>query len=106
MSLDKSHPQLELLVLPELLYIYQYPASTSVPPSLFEPASSFLSITRTPHETSIVLGVNNGPSTQSPKSAEPDGMGEATHVQGPWRAFQVRGPMDFGMSAVQSKRAD
>jgi len=91
--LDKSNPVLAISTSADNLYVHRYSARTAVPPSLFESnaetgqAPTFVSVTRTPNELSIVAPkgwtVQNGmPAPQS------------EHCGGPWTALRVRGPLE------------
>jgi hypothetical protein len=93
--LDKSNPVLALATAADNLYVHRFAVRTSVPATLFGAnpetgaAPTFVSVTRTPNELSIV----------APKgwTAE-NGMAQPTaeHCGGPWTAIRVRGPLEHG----------
>jgi hypothetical protein len=121
--MDKSPPSLHLLVQRHLLHTLQYPPDTPLPPSLFsDERYSFVSVTRSPGEVTVVVGVSEEfHERQVETKLEKDGegctmqvarnikqgegelwdlprLGRASRSAGPWRAFRVRGPLDLSVS--------
>jgi hypothetical protein len=76
--------RLSLSLEPELLSVCRLPAGAAVPESLLR--ESFVSITRTAEELSIVCR----------SAAVPAGAAE----EGPWRALKVAGPLDFSLTGI------
>lgn len=85
-TLDKSLPVLHLLTLPYALYVHRFPKTTKVPASLFD-ADGFVTVSKTPHEVSVVAAQG---------ACEAAGMPAASteHAGGPWSALRVRGPLE------------
>lgn len=81
---------MNLSLLPEQLTVCQLAPDASIP-AWTAGSASFLSITRTPEELSIVC----------PASLVPDSVKQ---VSG-WRAFKVEGPLDFSLTGVLSSLA-
>jgi hypothetical protein len=77
-----------LRVLPERLAICKLPAAAPVPEWA---AGGFTSVTRTRAELSIVC----------PQEAVPPAVSSV----GGWRAFEVEGPLDFGLTGILSSIA-
>jgi uncharacterized protein len=74
-----------------ILHTHQYaiarlPAGAAVPSLAAAPSSGLRSITWTKDETSIVCQESD-----APKDAQ---------VEGSWRAFQVKGPLDFSLVGI------
>ncbi|MDZ7801100.1 MAG: GNAT family N-acetyltransferase [Trueperaceae bacterium] len=75
---------LALYVLPEILAVCRLPAGTAAPPWL--EGEPFTSITRTPHETSVVCRAAVVP--------------QEVRAESGWRALQVSGPLDLALTGV------
>ncbi|TLW95266.1 ACT domain-containing protein [Saccharomonospora piscinae] len=60
----------------------------SVPPRLFEPGDSLVSVTRTPGELSVVCAADRVP--------------EDAVVETGWRVLTVRGPLDFTLTGIMA----
>lgn len=105
-TLDPSHPSLELSFLPAPLTILQLAPSAPIPTALITLLTGdskstpppFLSFTRTPHETSIILDAilasDLYPSPASPEHPAP------LATSGPWSALVVKGPMDLSLTGI------
>jgi len=78
-------PRLTLSLMTETLAVARM-APGDVPPAWLDFSISFLSVTRTADEISIV----------APESAVPDRV----RAERGWRAFKVEGPLDFSMTGV------
>lgn len=109
MALDLSNPALELSFLPTPLYIIQLKPSAPIPPALLAvlaggPSSPnpppFLSFTRTPHETSIIL-----PSDLCNSIYPPKGVEQPHETSGPWSALVVKGPMDLSLTGERERES-
>ena len=104
MSLDLSNPALQLSFLPTPLSVIQLKPSAPIPEALLTVLAGgssspspppFLSFTRTPHETSIILA------TSTFNSLYPASANEQPHeTSGPWSALVVRGPMDLSLTGI------
>lgn len=88
MPLDLTHPALHILPSSTPFHVHQYPADSPLPEWSTLPLA-FFSATRTPHELSIVY--SNETRFQDDTTKE---------YEGPWRALQVRGPMELTMTGV------
>ncbi|GMK56408.1 hypothetical protein CspeluHIS016_0302480 [Cutaneotrichosporon spelunceum] len=96
-TLDKTSAALALQTHPEALYVHRYPRTTSVPGALFA-AGSFVTVSRTPREVSIVAPAGACEAAGLPRSAE-------EHCGGPWTAIGIRGPLEHHMVGVLSEIA-
>ncbi|KAF9520994.1 hypothetical protein BS47DRAFT_1335082 [Hydnum rufescens UP504] len=89
---------LDLIVHGELFYTYQVPPTTKLPPELLDllispPAiSTFVSISRTPAEISIVTNFK----LETTIVSTTEGIKDAT----PWRCMSIRGPMEFNLTGI------
>ncbi|KZT54775.1 hypothetical protein CALCODRAFT_438074 [Calocera cornea HHB12733] len=87
-----ASPALHLSLLPNKLFVYQLPVSSSLPAALVDVliapadphAERFTSLTRTGEELSVVTDF----------ATEPPG------IQLPWRALKVRGPMEHSLTGI------
>ena len=70
------------------LAVFRLPGDAAVPEWAMQGA--FSSITRTPHELSIVTSIAAVPA-------------DAQRTSGPWTAFMVHGPLDFALTGILSK---
>ena len=91
MPLDKSNPVLHIEQLEAALRIARYPTDTAVPPEIFTRPDSFVSITRTSDELSIV-------GSHDAIAALP----HSDHTGGPYVALKVRGPLAFDMVGIMA----
>ena len=73
------------------LAVFRLPGDAAVPEWAMQGA--FSSITRTPHELSIVTSFAAVPAE------------DAQRTSGPWTAFMVHGPLDFTLKGILSKIA-
>lgn len=112
-ELNKLIPSLHILVLPSVFHNFKYPQSTAVPSEIYSSDKySFVSVTKTSDELSIVLGYKDDPSqsrgdqeaSKSTGTFDPDRKVVVNRVEelgdmlagrwtGPWRCLKVRGPM-------------
>ncbi|CAK9783172.1 hypothetical protein CC85DRAFT_300966 [Cutaneotrichosporon oleaginosum] len=97
-ALDKADPVLQLLTHNEALYVHRYPGTTAVPGSLFDAQDSFVTVSRTPREVSVVAAKGAPAAAGMPNAAE-------EHCGGPWTAIRVRGPLEHHMVGVLSEIA-
>lgn len=99
--LDLSHPSLHLQLLPSEAFILRFPASHPLPPVILAPehAGSFLTISRTRDETSIIY---DSPSVKELLS-EGVKQGSDEGPDGPWGTLKVQGPFEFGVVGVMAK---
>ena len=72
------------------LAVFRLPGDAAVPEWAMQGA--FSSITRTPHELSIVTSIAAVPA-------------DAQRTSGPWTAFMVHGPLDFALTGILSRIA-
>jgi len=77
---------LTLKCLDGVFSIYRYPPNSVIPSTIYE--SSFLSITKTDEELSIVCDA---------------GLGLDADEEGGWSCLKVQGPLDFSLTGVLSK---
>ena len=82
-----------LALLPQAFAICRFPADSPLPVWVFNGAASVWSITRTPHELSLVC-----PADDLPPSVDSD-------VEKPWRAFALEGPIPFETTGVLASLA-
>ena len=102
MSLDYSLPALQLSFLKESYTIHRLPPATPLPASLLSllssPSPSLISLTRTPHELSLILPTSFvlplAPPT--PDSTDPT----FPILSGPWSVLRVQGPMDLSWTGI------
>ena len=74
------------------LAIFRLPPDAAIPD--WANQGNFCSITRTPHELSIVTSIG------VTIAAVP---ADAQRTSGPWTAFMVHGPLDFALTGILSK---
>ena len=86
-----SAPRLRLSETPWRLAVCRLPAGAPLPAWVFHGEAEFYSITRTPHELSVVCAEDDLP----PSVHE--------HVERGWRAFAVEGPLPFALTGVVSE---
>jgi len=77
-----------LTLLPQRFAVVRLPADAPLPAWVFHASATYWSLTRTPHELSLVC-----PEDDLPPSLE-------THVERPWRAFELEGPVQFETTGV------
>jgi hypothetical protein len=91
-AIDKSPAHLHLSFSTEQYTIIRLPAEFSIPGSLFTSSKySFVSVTKTPAEVSIILATSTGesePPFEELQHAE-------RRVEGPWTTIKIQGPMDL-----------
>ena len=85
-----SPPRLTLRVTPWHLAVCRFPADSALPPWVLHAEAEFWSITRTPHELSVVCAEDDLP----PSVTEQAERG--------WRAFELVGPIPFSTLGVIS----
>ena len=73
-----------LIVIPGTYSVAKLPPDAAVP--VWAAGASFISVTRTPHELSIVCEQANVPSDVT--------------IEGGWHALMVDGPLDFNLTGV------
>jgi len=83
-------PRLKLREAPWRLAICRFASDAPLPAWVLHAAAEFWSITRTPHELSVVCSEDDLP----PSVDE--------NVERDWRAFAVVGPLPFGLTGVVS----
>ncbi len=83
-------PRLQLRETDWQLAMCRFPADSVLPAWVFHAEAEFYSITRTPHELSVVCA----------EADLPPSVNE--HVERDWRAFEVVGPLPFGLTGVVS----
>ncbi len=79
-----ARPTLDLTVLPDVLAVCRLPAGAEAP-AWFD-GEVFVSVTRTPEETSVVCRAEVVP--------------QDVRVEAGWRALRVAGPLDFALTGV------
>jgi hypothetical protein len=77
-----------LSLLPQRFAICRFPADAALPVWIFHGGATVWSLTRTPHELSLVC-----PAEDLPPSVDTD-------VEAPWRAFALEGPIPFDTTGV------
>ncbi len=82
--------RLRLRETPWRLAVCRFPADTPLPAWVFHREAEFFSVTRTPRELSVVCAEDD-----LPPSVDRD-------VERDWRAFEVVGPLPFGLTGVVS----
>ena len=83
-------PRLQLRETGWQLAVCRFPADSALPAWVLHGEAEFYSITRTPHEMSVVCAEDDLPPSVS------------EHVERDWRAFEVVGPLPFGLTGVVS----
>jgi len=89
-SRASMEPELVMSTLAGQLAVFRLPGDAAVPEWAMQGA--FSSITRTPHELSIVTSIAAVPA-------------DAQRTSGPWTAFMVHGPLDFALTGILSRIA-
>ena len=87
---ESMEPELVMSTLAGQLAVFRLPGDAAVPEWAMQGA--FSSITRTPHELSIVTSFAAVPA-------------DAQRTSGPWTAFMVHGPLDFALTGILSRIA-
>ncbi|ORY29126.1 hypothetical protein BCR39DRAFT_532718 [Naematelia encephala] len=113
--LDKSNPALHLYLLPDPFQVLKYPPTTRIPQSIISnPDYTFLSLTRTPVELSIVYSSSSSssPSPSSASSPSPtskeldhsliEELGKPEETGPEWRCIRVQGPMEHSMVGIMA----
>lgn len=93
-ALDKADPVLQLLTPHDDLWVHRFPRTTAVPGSLFDAQDSFVTVSTSPAEVSVVAHKGAPQAAGMPKAAD-------EHCGGPWTAIRVRGPLEhreYGVS--------
>lgn len=85
-TLDKKDKVLNILTLPEEVFLFRYAPTTAIPAALWE-GDEFCSVTKTKTELSIVAPQKRVVDSGMPK-ASPE------HCGGPWNVLRVRGPLE------------
>ncbi|CDU23953.1 uncharacterized protein SPSC_02582 [Sporisorium scitamineum] len=110
-SRKSSYPNLDVLVRPDEFMLARLPPTSPIPPTILDllslPAEgklSFCTVSRTHQELSILVSTSTERSWSHLKAElkPADGKGEKDGygIDGPWRAFRVRGPMQFHLVGV------
>ncbi|GAA6055203.1 hypothetical protein JCM3770_000709 [Rhodotorula araucariae] len=100
-SLNLSNPALALSFLSTPLSIIQLRPSQPLPVKLLQALTghggdqAFVSVTRCPEETSIIL-----PTALLGELYPPSGPEQPAESSGPWAALKVAGPMDLSLSGI------
>ena len=98
-ALNKSLPNLRLHLHPRPFQLVRLPLSRPIPSALLSsPEHSYVSVTRTKDEISVILDTElEGDALRALFGLEPVVGGEreeeGVELEGPWRTFQVEGPM-------------
>ena len=87
---ESMEPELVMSTLAGRLAVFRLPGDAAIPD--WANQGNFCSITRTPHELSIVTSFAAVPA-------------DAQRTSGPWTAFMVHGPLDFTLKGILSKIA-
>ena len=85
-----STPALRVRETSWALVVCRFPADSPLPAWVFHAEAEFWSLTRTPHELSLVCAEHDLP----PSVDE--------HVERGWRAFELEGPVPFSTTGVIS----
>lgn len=85
-----SPPRLQLRETPWRLAICRFAAEAPLPAWVMHGSAEFWSLTRTPHELSVVCSEDDLPPSVD------------SQVEHDWRAFAVVGPLPFGLTGVVS----
>ena len=83
-------PRLRIRETPWRLAVCRFPPDTALPAWVLHAEATFWSITRTPAELSVVCAEDDLPPS----------VGE--QVERDWRAFEIVGPLPFGLTGVVS----
>ncbi|GAA5950450.1 hypothetical protein JCM10213_003582 [Rhodosporidiobolus nylandii] len=102
-SLDLSNPALALSFLPTPLSVIQLKTTQPVPRELLAvlaggegaEEAAFISLTRTPAETSIIL-----PTEVCERLYPASASEQPLEASGPWVALKVAGPMDLSLTGI------
>ena len=81
-------PRRRLTLLPQAFAICRFDPGAALPAWVFHSGAGTWSLTRTPHELSLVC-----PEDDLPPSVD-------EHVERPWRAFALEGPIPFETTGV------
>lgn len=92
--MDKSDPSLHLMVTSFLVYIAQYAAGQEIPPTVFHSDMPFLSVTRSPGETTLLFCTTGNDQTPATALASLN-LPQPGNQDGPYAALRVRGPLDL-----------
>jgi hypothetical protein len=105
MTINLSESSLHLIVPPFIVYLAQYPSGFPIPSSLFQADLPFLSFTRTPMETTVLVGVSDDISPASPREGRGQlelstlfldlGLPAPKCQDGPYAVLRVKGPLDL-----------
>ena len=82
---------MKLSLTPDRLTVCQLPPDAAIP-AWAAKAKPFLSITRTTEELSIVCSEKNAPADVKQETG--------------WRAFMIKGPLDFGLTGILTSVLD
>lgn len=85
-QLDKKDKVLNILTLPEEVFVFRYAPTTPIPAGLWE-GDELCSVTKTKNELSIVAPQKRVVDSGMPKAS-------AEHCGGPWNVLRVRGPLE------------
>lgn len=85
-ALDKKDKVLNILTVPEEVFVFRYAPTTPIPAKLWE-GDEFCSVTKTKNELSIVAPQKRVVDSGMPKAS-------AEHCGGPWNVLRVRGPLE------------
>jgi len=87
---DRVGPGLRLRATAWRLAVCRFPADAPPPAWVFHAGAEFYSVTRTPHELSVVCAEDDLPPSVD------------RQVERGWRAFEVVGPLPFDVTGVMS----
>ncbi|SJX60380.1 uncharacterized protein SRS1_11694 [Sporisorium reilianum f. sp. reilianum] len=113
-SRKSSYPNLDVLIQPDDFMLARLPPTSLIPPSILDLLSqstdsqgspSFCTVSRTHRELSILVSTSAERSWSALKAElEPadasKGEEDGFSIDGPWRAFRIRGPMQFHLVGV------
>lgn len=80
--------KLTLSIMDSMFGIYRLDPGSEIPAWAYE--GSFISITRTPEELSVVC----------PESSIPANIPEKVRAERGWKCLKVEGPLDFGLTGI------
>lgn len=98
-ALNKSLPNLRLHLHPRPFQLVRLPLSHPIPTALLSsPEHSYVSVTRTKDEISVILDTELEGAELRKLFGLPGAVGDeraeaGVELEGPWRTFQVEGPM-------------
>lgn len=94
-QLNKADKALNILTLPEEVFVHRYAPTVPVPSELWQ-GDDFCSVTKTKNELSIVASNKRVADAGMPKAAP-------QHCGGPWNVLRVRGPLEHRESSRRQR---